>query len=102
LTHKPIQDGAIRNLKTLPLSSLWIWLLGKAMHPQERGAFTSVFAACAPRDNPHISHGAYIVPPNVADNQSKVALDNTKQSELFEFTMKTLEEIGVKVQGVKP
>jgi hypothetical protein len=30
------------------------------MHPQEQGAFTSVFAACTPRDNPQISRKLYI------------------------------------------
>lgn len=95
-----LSDGAVRNLQTLPFSSLWIWLLGKFMHPQERGAFTSVFAACAPRDDPNIDHGAYIVPPNVAEEQSKAALDKSKQDELFGFTTKLLGEVDVRVQGL--
>ena len=70
------------------------------MHPQERGAFTTVFAACAPRDNPHISHGAYICPPNVADPQAASALDESRQLELFAFTRKLLEDISVEVPGI--
>ncbi|KAF5363160.1 hypothetical protein D9758_008347 [Tetrapyrgos nigripes] len=93
-----LSDGAIRNLQTLPFPSFWIWLLGKFMYPQEQGAFTTVFAACAPRDDPHIAApGTYICPPNVADPQGKAALDESKQVELFEFTRNLLDEIGVEV-----
>ncbi|KAK7462440.1 hypothetical protein VKT23_008039 [Stygiomarasmius scandens] len=95
-----LSDGAIRNLQSLPFPSFWVWLLGKMMHPQERGAFTTVFAACAPRDNPHISHGAYICPPNVADPQAASALDESRQLELFAFTRKLLEDISVEVPGI--
>ncbi|KAF4583518.1 hypothetical protein EYR38_002269 [Pleurotus pulmonarius] len=93
-----LSDGAIRNLKTLPFPSLWIWLLGKVMHPQERGAFTSVFAGCAPRDDANIAHGAYIVPPNVLFQQSKTALDEAKQDELFKFTRELLNQLDIGVQ----
>lgn len=70
------------------------------MHPQERGAFTSVFAGCAPRDDPTISHGAYIVPPNMIGEQTRAALDQKKQDGLFKFTVKLLDEIGVNVRGL--
>ncbi|THU95455.1 hypothetical protein K435DRAFT_819723 [Dendrothele bispora CBS 962.96] len=93
-----LSDGAIRNLQSLPFPSFWVWLLGKVMYPQEQGAFTSVFAACAPRDNPHISHGAYICPPNVADPQAAIALDENRQLELFEFTKEVLNEAGVELE----
>lgn len=90
-----LSDGAIRSLKTLPFASLWIRLLGTMMYPQEQGAFTSVFAACAPRENPEISHGAYIFPPNVAFRQAPAALDMGRQQQLFEVTESLLREIGI-------
>ena len=89
------QDGAIRNLKTLPFPPFWIWLLGTMMYPQEEGAFTSVFAACTSRDNPDISHGAYICPPNVATTQAPAALNEEKQRQLYEFTEALLKSIKV-------
>ncbi|KAF7426069.1 hypothetical protein PC9H_008435 [Pleurotus ostreatus] len=93
-----LSDGAIRNLKTLPFPSFWIWLLGKVMHPQERGAFTTVFAGCAPRNDPNVVHGAYIVPPNVLFQQAKAALDEAKQDELFKFTKELLDQLDIGVQ----
>ncbi|KAK0204515.1 hypothetical protein DFS33DRAFT_1258689 [Desarmillaria ectypa] len=90
-----LSDGAIRSLKTLPYPPFWIWLLGLRMHPQTRGAYTSVFAACAPRDNPEISHGAYIFPPNVAVVQAPAALDEDKQRQLKDFTEELLHNIGM-------
>ncbi|PBK58373.1 hypothetical protein ARMSODRAFT_1028313 [Armillaria solidipes] len=54
-----------------PVSSV----LGLVMHPQTTGAYTSVFAACAPRDNPEIFQGAYIYLPSIAVPQTPVALD---------------------------
>lgn len=67
------------------------------MHPQEQGAFTSVFAGCAQRDDPNIFHGVYIVPPNVAFEQAKIALDQSKQEELFSFTKKLVEELRIDI-----
>jgi len=67
----------------------------KKMYPQDQGAFTTVFAACAPHDNPEISHGAYIFPPNVAQSQSAAAMDEAIQKQLFEFTEAMLKEIEV-------
>ncbi|KAF8972569.1 hypothetical protein BDZ97DRAFT_1649675 [Flammula alnicola] len=90
-----LSDGAIRSLKTMPFPAFWIWLLRTMMYPQERGAFTSVFAACAPRDNPEISHGAYIFPPNVAKVQAPAALDEGRQKQLFEVTEALLKSSGV-------
>ncbi|KAK0193500.1 hypothetical protein F5146DRAFT_1030947 [Armillaria mellea] len=90
-----LSDGAIRSLKTLPYPPFWIWLLGLKMHPQTTGAYTSVFAACAPRDNPEISHGAYIFPPNVAVVQAPAALDENKQRQLKDFTDELLRNISV-------
>ncbi|KAK7047325.1 hypothetical protein VNI00_006556 [Paramarasmius palmivorus] len=92
-----LSDGAKRNLQSLPFPSFWVWLLGTMMDPQERGAYTSVFAACAPRDDPNIRHGVYISPPNVAEEQPKPALDERAQTELFEFTKQLLDDIGVGV-----
>jgi hypothetical protein len=91
----PSQDGAIRSLKTLPLPAFWIWLLGTMMYPQEQGAFTSVFAACTQRDNPEISHGVYICPPNVATTQALGALDEERQHQLYNFTEALLKSIDV-------
>ena len=87
------QDGAIHNLKTLPFPPFWIWLLGTMMYSQEEGAFTSVFAACTSRDNPEISHGAYICPPNVATRQAPGALDEERQRQLYDFTEALLKSI---------
>ncbi|KAF8802140.1 NAD(P)-binding protein [Phlegmacium glaucopus] len=88
-----LSDGAIRSLKTMPFPPFWIWLLGTVMHPQEQGAFTSVFAAAAPPDNPHISHGVYIFPPNVAMTQAPGALDEERQNQLYDFTEALLRPI---------
>ena len=63
------------------------------MYPQEQGAFTSVFAACTSRDNPHISHGAYICPPNVATTQAPGALNEGTQRQLYDFTEALLKSI---------
>ncbi|KAF5385003.1 hypothetical protein D9615_001217 [Tricholomella constricta] len=90
-----MSDGAINSLKTLPFPSFWIWLLGKTMHAQEQGAFTSVFAACAPRDDPQISHGAYILPPNISARQAAHALDEGRQQQLFAYTEVLLKELDV-------
>ncbi|KAH9484851.1 Short-chain dehydrogenase [Psilocybe cubensis] len=90
-----LSDGAIRSLKTLPLPRFWIWLMGTMMYSQELGAHTSVFAACAPRDNAEISHGAYIFPPNIARTQAPAALDEQKQQQLFLFTEELLKSIGL-------
>jgi hypothetical protein len=99
LTHVPLltstQDGAIRSLKTLPFPSLWIRLLGTVMHPQEQGAFTTVYAACSPRDNPHIFNGSYICPPNVTVTQAPGALDEERQRQLYDFTEVLLKSIDV-------
>ncbi|KAF5319733.1 hypothetical protein D9619_008827 [Psilocybe cf. subviscida] len=92
-----LSDGAIRSLKTLPVPRFWIWMMGKMMYPQEMGAFTTVFAACAPRDNPEISHGAYIFPPNVSYNQVPAALDEHRQEQLFQFTTSFLKSIDVQI-----
>ncbi|KAF8076823.1 hypothetical protein FPV67DRAFT_434598 [Lyophyllum atratum] len=90
-----LSDGAIRSLKTLPFPSLWIRFLGTMMYPQEQGAFTSVFAACAPRDNAEISHGTYIIPPNIAFPQAPGALNVERQKQLFDYTESLLKEIAV-------
>jgi len=90
-----LSDGAIRSLKTLPFPPFWIWLLGTMMYPQEQGAFTSVFAACTPRDNPEISHGVYICPPNVATTQARGALNEERQQQLYNFTEALLKSIDV-------
>ncbi|KAG7444862.1 uncharacterized protein BT62DRAFT_1028892 [Guyanagaster necrorhizus] len=90
-----LSDGAIRALNSLPFPPFWIWLLGFFLHPQTRGAYTSVFAACMPRDNPNISHGAYIFPPNVAVAQAPAALDESRQRQLSKFTEELLRSIGV-------
>ncbi|KJA21872.1 hypothetical protein HYPSUDRAFT_165039 [Hypholoma sublateritium FD-334 SS-4] len=87
-----LSDGAIRSLKTLPFPRFWIWLLGTMMYPQDQGAFTTIFAACAPRDNPEISHGGYIIPPNVAGIQASIALDEERQKSLFEVTEMLLRQ----------
>lgn len=65
------------------------------MYPQEQGAFTTVFAACAPRDNPEIAHGAYIFPPNVAKIQAPAALDDARQKQLFDVTQEILKNAGI-------
>ncbi|EEB93003.1 hypothetical protein MPER_08401 [Moniliophthora perniciosa FA553] len=94
-----LSDGAKRNLQALPFPSLWLWLLGTMMYPQEQGAYTSVFAACAPQGDPNIKHGVYISPPNVAADQPKAALDEALQIELFESTKRLLDEISVEIQA---
>lgn len=90
-----LSDGAIRSLNTLPFPRFWIFVMGLMMYPQSMGAHTSVFAACNPKNNPHIFHGAYIWPPNVSAKQGPNALNESKQGELAEFTEKLLQEIGV-------
>ncbi|KAE9399758.1 NAD(P)-binding protein [Gymnopus androsaceus JB14] len=90
-----ISDGAIRSLNTLTFPRFWIFIMGLMMHPQTMGAYTSVFAACSPKDNPHVFHGAYICPPNVSVPQGPNALNELKQRELAEFTERLLREIGI-------
>ncbi|KAK0470104.1 NAD-P-binding protein [Desarmillaria tabescens] len=90
-----LSDGTIQSLKGLPYPPFWIWLAGLLMHPQTTGAYTSVFAACAPRDNPEISQGAYIYPPNIAIAQAPAALDEDRQRKLVDFTEEFLKSIGV-------
>ncbi|KIJ22574.1 hypothetical protein M422DRAFT_197009 [Sphaerobolus stellatus SS14] len=90
-----LSDGSVRSLKTLPFPKFWIWFAGTMMHPQEQGAFTSVFAACAPRDNEEISHGVYICPPNVASSQDPKAMDEGRQKQLYEFTEALLRQLEV-------
>ncbi|KAJ8517517.1 hypothetical protein ONZ45_g5295 [Pleurotus djamor] len=95
-----MSDGARRNVQSLPLGSIWVKVLGNVLKPQDTGAYTTVFAACTPRDNEYIKYGAYIVPPNIIAEQSKIAMDEKIQDELFEFTKKVLQEAGVEVQGI--
>lgn len=70
-------------------------MMSKVLHPQEGGAFTSVFAACSPRDTPEITHGSYIKPPNVVGRQAPAAYDEANQQRLFEFTEALLKELEV-------
>ncbi len=65
------------------------------MHPQTTGAYTSVFAACAPRDDPEIFQGAYIYPPNIAVPEVAIALDENRQRKPLEFTEEFLQSIGL-------
>ncbi|KAG5647707.1 hypothetical protein DXG03_008430 [Asterophora parasitica] len=90
-----MSDGAVNSLNTLPFPSFWVWLLNKSMHPQNQGAFAPVFAACAPRDDPQLFHGAYILPPNVSAPQAKYAMDEGIQQQLFAYTETLLKELGV-------
>jgi len=90
-----ISDGAIRSLNTLPFPRFWVFIMGLMMYPQSMGAYTSVFAACSPKYNPHIFHGAYICPPNISAPQGKNALNTVKQQELVEFTEELLRGIGM-------
>ena len=65
------------------------------MHPQTTGAYKSVFAACALRDDPEIFQGAYIYPPNIAVPRVPMALDEDRQGKLMEFTKEFLQNIAV-------
>ncbi|KAK0434361.1 hypothetical protein EV421DRAFT_1909477 [Armillaria borealis] len=78
ITHPGIipSDGAIRPLYSLPYPPSWIWLVGLVMHPQTTA---SVFAACAPRDNPEIFQGGHIYPPSIVVPQARAALDEDRQ-----------------------
>ncbi|PBK58216.1 hypothetical protein ARMSODRAFT_1010241 [Armillaria solidipes] len=97
ITHPDaiLSGGAIFSLNSLPYPPFWIWSLGFVLHPQTRGAYTSVFAACMSRDNPNITHGAYIFPPSVAVAQAPAALDENRQRQLAEFTEEFLRGIGL-------
>ncbi|KAK0218372.1 hypothetical protein EDD85DRAFT_990518, partial [Armillaria nabsnona] len=90
-----LSDGAIRPLYSLPYPSLWIGLVGLVMHPQATGAYTSVFVACALRDDLEIFKVAYIYPPNIAVAQVPIALDEDRQRNLVDFTEEFLQSIGV-------
>ncbi|KAK0213949.1 hypothetical protein IW262DRAFT_1279177 [Armillaria fumosa] len=69
----------------------------RPLYPQTTGTYTSIFAACAPRDNPEIFQSAYVYAPNIAVPQEPIAfaLDEDKQRKLVEFTEKFLQSIGV-------
>ena len=59
------------------------------------GAYTTVFAACSPRDKEEIANGNFIFPPNVVGKQHKYALDEQKQKDLADTTEKILAEHGI-------
>lgn len=67
----------------------------KIMYPQEMGAYTSIFAAAASQDNTHIHQGAYIYPPNIAVSQAPAALDEARQTNLFNFTEELLKDLDI-------
>ncbi|PBL04006.1 NAD(P)-binding protein [Armillaria gallica] len=90
-----LSDGAIRPLYSLTYPSFWIGLVGLVMHPQTTGACTSVFTACAPRDDPEIFQGAYTYPTNIAVPRVPIALAKDRQGKLMEFTEEFLQSIGV-------
>ncbi|PBL04017.1 hypothetical protein ARMGADRAFT_1096166, partial [Armillaria gallica] len=88
-------DDAIRPLYSLTYPSFWFGLVGLVMHPQTTGAYTSVFAACALRDDPERFQGAYIYPPNIAVLEVAIALDENRQHKPVEFTEEFLQSIGL-------
>jgi hypothetical protein len=65
------------------------------MWPQSMGAYTTVFAACSPRDQEVIVNGNYIFPPNVVGQQHENALDEKKQRDLADLTERILTEHGI-------
>ncbi|THU77464.1 hypothetical protein K435DRAFT_824331 [Dendrothele bispora CBS 962.96] len=102
-----LSDGALTNLRSLPFPGLWVRLLSTMMCPQEMGAYSTAFAACAVRaddvcfkPSPHITHGAYIVPPNVKVDQSAAAMDTERQNVLEACTRGLLQKIGLEVAQV--
>ncbi|KAF5381841.1 hypothetical protein D9757_008351 [Collybiopsis confluens] len=90
-----LSDGAKRGLMTLPFPRFWLWIMSLWMYPQSMGAYTSVFAACAPRENKQIFPGAYICPPNIAEDQKGHVLDPGRQQELLDFTETIIERCGL-------
>ncbi|KAK7464886.1 hypothetical protein VKT23_006095 [Stygiomarasmius scandens] len=114
-----LSDGALANLRSLPFPGLWTRLMGTMLVPQEMGGYASAFAACAVRadgsfaptqtdgkseacfkPSPHITHGAYIVPPNVKVDQAAAALDVERQKALEKCTRGVLEKIELQVPEV--
>ena len=67
------------------------------MYPPTKCAYTTIFAAATPRssEHPEISHGAYIIPPNVMGVQSPAALNREKQKEMWDLAESVLENAGV-------
>jgi len=92
-----LSDGTKTALRTLYFSELLISIAGLIMYPPTKCAYTAIFAAATPRgsEHPEISHGAYIVPPNVMGVQAPVALDRKKQKELWDLAESVLVNAGV-------
>lgn len=67
----------------------------RLLHPQTKGAYTTVFAAATPKTREEIVSGNYIVTPNVISAQAASALDDGRQRELWEFTEELLKGIEV-------
>ncbi|THV03617.1 hypothetical protein K435DRAFT_817206 [Dendrothele bispora CBS 962.96] len=102
-----LSDGALSGLRSLPFPGLWVWLVSPILCPQEMGTYSTAFAACAIRaddvcfkPSPHITHGAYIVPPNLKVDQSAAAMDADRQNELEACTRGLLQKIGLEVVQV--
>ncbi|KAF5347539.1 hypothetical protein D9758_014503 [Tetrapyrgos nigripes] len=119
-----MSDGALSNLRSLPVPKFWVWLLSLWLYPQEMGGYAPAYAACAPRadalpnpapnetetlapkskdcfkPNAHIVHGTYIVPPNINAEQGAAARDVEKQKALEACTRSFLEKIGLDVPAV--
>jgi len=90
-------DGTKQALRTLYLSSLWIYIASYLMDPPDIAAHSTVFAAAASevKDHPDKYHGAYIKPPNVIGEQSGVALDLVRQDQVWGFLSEFLGKIGM-------
>jgi hypothetical protein len=72
-------------------------LAGLWLKPASFGAQTSSFAAGSPlvRQEREKYNGSYITPGNEPVKQTSFALDEKNQQQLWDFTEKFLEELGV-------
>lgn len=65
------------------------------MDSPDVAAYSTVFAAASSevRDHPDKYHGAYIVPPDVIGDQSRVAMDLERQVVVWRFLEKISEGV---------
>jgi hypothetical protein len=81
------QDGTIAALRTLPLSSLWIYIASWIMDTPAVASLSTLFACASKEVASHRDkwQGAYIHPPNVVREQSGIAMDVGRQDVVWRF-----------------
>jgi len=96
LTFVP-QDGTINALRTLYLSSVWIYIASWIMDPPSVACLSTVFGAASKEVGEHRQKwmGAFVHPPNVMHDQSNVAMDVERQDLVWKFLEDFVKERGI-------